>query len=50
MERDMAIVVAVEKPAANESEPIRDEDLKQSQAPQPPFLSDGPELVRDSHC
>jgi hypothetical protein len=48
----MASEQAFDKPAANESEPIRDEDLEQSQAPQtqPPFLSEGPELVRDSHC
>ena len=43
---------AFDKPAADGREPTRDEDLEQSQAPQiqPPFLSDGPELVRDSHC
>jgi hypothetical protein len=43
---------ALDKPAADEREPTRDEDLEQSQASQiqPPFLSDGPELERDSHC
>ena len=43
---------AFDKPAADGCEPIRNEDLEQSQALQiqPPFLSDGPELMRDSHC
>lgn len=43
---------AFDKPAADGREPPRDADLEQSQAPQvqAPFLSDGPELVRDSHC
>ena len=47
---------AFDKPAADGREPPRDADrdadLEQSQAPrvQPPFLSDGPELVHDSHC
>jgi hypothetical protein len=43
---------AFDEPAADGCEPSRDEDLEQSQAPQiqPPFLSDGPELMRDSHC
>lgn len=43
---------ALDKPAADGRELPEDEDLEQSQAPriQPPFLSDGPELERDSHC
>ena len=48
----MASEEAFDKPAANGGEPTPNEDLEQSQAPQiqPPFLSDGPELMRDSHC
>jgi hypothetical protein len=43
---------AFDKPAVDENEPTRDEDLEQSPAQQiqPPFLSEGPELMRDSHC
>ena len=43
---------AVDKPAAEGCDLPRDQDLEPSQAPQmqPPFLSDGPELMRDSHC
>ena len=43
---------AFDKPATDGREPSRDENLEQSQAPQiqPPFLNDGPELTRDSHC
>ena len=43
---------ALDKPAADGRELPGDEELEQSQAPsiQPPFLSDGPELMRDSHC
>jgi hypothetical protein len=48
----MASEHVLNKPAADGHEPSGDEDLEQSPAPQtqPPFLSDGPELVRDSHC
>jgi hypothetical protein len=48
----MASEDTLNKPAADGRKSDRNEDLKQSQAPQvqPPFLSDGPELMRDSHC
>ena len=46
----MASEEVLDKPAADGGEAIRNQELEQSQAPQPPFLSDGPELMRDSHC
>jgi len=43
---------ALDKTAADGRKLPGDEELEQSQTPpiQPPFLSDGPELMRDSHC
>lgn len=38
---------ALDKTAADGRKLPGDEELEQSQ---PPFLSDGPELMRDSHC
>ena len=48
----MASEDVLNKPAADGCELPGDDELEQSQTPpiQPPFLSDGPELMRDSHC
>ncbi|MEH2518589.1 hypothetical protein V1279_004162 [Bradyrhizobium sp. AZCC 1610] len=48
----MANEQSADKPAATGRKPPRNERPPQSQPPQvqPPLLSDGPELVRDTHC
>ena len=41
-----------DKPAENRREPARNEHAEQEQPLQirPPWLNDGPELMRDTHC
>ena len=38
------------KPAENVRKQLREQPSPQPPHIQPPFLNDGPELVRDSHC